>query len=207
MTQLRIAIRPASPEAYEWYDPREEGTGNVGRFVSFHRQMHSELPVDEPPGGFGGWASHMTGVFKQYPGCAYVPVFRYEHSGVRLSTDSFYGRAPHAEWDSGLAGLLVAPLDVIRECYGVSRVTAKVRARAVEDLKQEIETWDDWISGQLYEVGTERFEEDLDGWIEIDDEFPVMVFGYTHAQQAAREEAARVSGLVGFGVEVEEVYD
>ena len=33
-----------------------------------------------------------------------LPLYLYDHSGLAMSTESFSGRAPHAEWDSGQVG-------------------------------------------------------------------------------------------------------
>lgn len=37
---------------------------------------------------------------------AILPLFLYDHSGVSMSTGSFVGRVPHAEWDSGQVGYI-----------------------------------------------------------------------------------------------------
>ena len=35
-----------------------------------------------------------------------MPLSLYDHSGISMSTSSFLGRAPHAEWDSGTVGFI-----------------------------------------------------------------------------------------------------
>lgn len=37
---------------------------------------------------------------------AILPLYLYDHSGISMSTGSFIGRAPHAEWDSGCVGFI-----------------------------------------------------------------------------------------------------
>lgn len=47
---------------------------------------------------------------------AVLSLYLYDHSGITLSTDSFIGRAQHAEWDSGQVGFIYMDKDTaIRE--------------------------------------------------------------------------------------------
>lgn len=82
-----------------------------------------------------------------------MPVYVYSH-GI----DQFRARPwrngelsqGHARFDSGLAGWIYATLDKVRECYGVKRVTKKVRERAEACLKTEIEIINDFSTGNVY---------------------------------------------------------
>ena len=45
-----------------------------------------------------------------------LPLYLYDHSGLAMSTESFSGRAPHAEWDSGQVGwIYVSKEDVLKD--------------------------------------------------------------------------------------------
>ena len=57
-----------------------------------------------------------------------MPVYLYDHSGLSMSTGSFLGRAPHAEWDSGQVGYIYADHDDILNNYG--QVTPETVQRA-----------------------------------------------------------------------------
>lgn len=37
---------------------------------------------------------------------AILPLYLYDHSGISMSTSTYHGRAPHADWDSGCVGFI-----------------------------------------------------------------------------------------------------
>lgn len=47
--------------------------------------------------------------FTPPPGWKSLPIYTYIHGITAQSTESFIGRAPHAEWDSGLSGHFLIP--------------------------------------------------------------------------------------------------
>lgn len=84
-----------------------------------------------------------------------LPVYKYEHSGIVLATTPF-----SCPWDSGQVGFIMATPKEVREWYGVSRVTKKVRERALESLRGEIETFSQFLEGEVY--GFRIIDEDGD---------------------------------------------
>ena len=51
----------------------------------------------------------------------------YDHSGLAMSTESFSGRAPHAEWDSGQVGwIYVSKEDALKE-FDADKMTGAIR--------------------------------------------------------------------------------
>lgn len=48
---------------------------------------------------------------EKYGDVAIQPLYLYDHSGISISTGSFVGRAPHAEWDSGQVGYIYMEKD------------------------------------------------------------------------------------------------
>lgn len=79
-----------------------------------------------------------------------VPVYMYNHGGVALSLESFIGRAPHAEWDSGVGYFALVSKARLHEEYRSKIVTASVRERAMSCLKGEVETFGKWLNGDVY---------------------------------------------------------
>ncbi len=87
-----------------------------------------------------------------------LPLNLYDHSGLRMSADSFTGRAQHAEWDSGQVGWIYATASEIRAEYG--SVSAENVEKARQRLLSEVQDYDYFLSGQcfgyrLYEDGEE----------------------------------------------------
>ena len=69
-----------------------------------------------------------------------LPLYLYDHSGLAMSTESFSGRAPHAEWDSGQVGwIYVSKEDALKDVLVVGEdfpwggVTAEVVSRIVAE--------------------------------------------------------------------------
>ena len=87
-----------------------------------------------------------------------LPVYRFEHSGVSYSTADF-----NDPWDSGRVGVIFAKPDDVREVLG----EGATRAQVVEALKEEVEVFGQWASGDVYRVALERDGDVIDsmGWV------------------------------------------
>ncbi len=79
-----------------------------------------------------------------------LPLYLYDHSALAMSTDSFVGRAVHAEWDSGQVGWIYVSKADIREEYQVDRITPSVREQAENRLKDEVRIYDAYLRGECY---------------------------------------------------------
>lgn len=77
-----------------------------------------------------------------------LPLNLYDHSMLHMSTDSFLGRAQHAEWDSGQVGWIYATPEDIEKEYGSLTPGSYEKAEAL--LKSEVECFDYYLSGQCY---------------------------------------------------------
>ena len=63
-----------------------------------------------------------------------LPLYLYDHSGLAMSTESFSGRAPHAEWDSGQVGwIYVSKEDALRE-FDADKMTGAIRQKAEDEI-------------------------------------------------------------------------
>ena len=77
-----------------------------------------------------------------------LPLNLYDHSGLRMSADSFIRKAQHAEWDSGQVGWIYATASEIRAEYG--SVSAENVEKARQRLLSEVQDYDYYLSGQCY---------------------------------------------------------
>jgi hypothetical protein len=119
---------------------------NMGVMVAFHgRYVLGDSDHGYKSSDYSGWVEMEKAIAKDNPGCIILPLFLYDHSGITIATTSFNDR-----WDSGQVGFIFASLAKIRECYGVKRVTAKVRERALASLRSEVGTYDDYLTGDVY---------------------------------------------------------
>ena len=104
-------------------------------------------------------------------GFLWLPLYLYDHSGLSVSTDTFIGRAHHAEWDSGCVGIIYVSKDRVRKEYGVKRVSPKVREKALVVLRSEVETYDEYLRGEVYGYEVKRPDPatlDREGWDVLD---------------------------------------
>lgn len=86
-----------------------------------------------------------------------LPVYLYDHSGLAMNTTGF-----HCPWDSGQVGFVYADLETIRKEYGVRRVSAALRKKVAEALKQEVSTYGDYLSGNVYGYVVEKDDDEID---------------------------------------------
>lgn len=82
---------------------------------------------------------------RRFLGGEVLPLFLYDHSGLTLSTKPF-----SCPWDSGQVGVIAVTAADIRKEYGVKRITKQTREKVRTVLKQEVETYDQFLRGDVY---------------------------------------------------------
>jgi len=75
----------------------------------------------------------------------WAPVYLYEHGGQTIRTYPFGD-----PWDSGQVGFIWVSTEDIRKEFKVKRVTQKLREKVHKILVQEVETYDQWLRGDIY---------------------------------------------------------
>lgn len=74
-----------------------------------------------------------------------LPIYIYDHSGITINTTGF-----SCPWDSGCVGLIYVHKDKLRKEYDTTRITPKLRERVLTTLRAEIESLDQYLTGQVY---------------------------------------------------------
>lgn len=84
-----------------------------------------------------------------------LPLFLYDHSGITMRVGAFCD-----PWDSGQVGYIYVAKDTVRKEYSSRAVTASVRAKAISCLMSEVETYADYLEGNVcgYVVEDEQGE-------------------------------------------------
>ena len=85
-----------------------------------------------------------------------LPLYLYDHSGITMSTSSF-----SCQWDSGQVGFIHMSHEKIRNEFSCKRVSAKMREKIEGYLTNEVKSFDDYITGNVYGFSITR--EDPDG--------------------------------------------
>lgn len=81
------------------------------------------------------------------------PLYLYDHSVQSISTRSWIGRAQHAEWDSGIVGIVfVTKADMEKE-FGKREDALAMAQRA---LDAEVKLYDLYIRGEVYAFTLEK---------------------------------------------------
>lgn len=123
-----------------------------------------------------------------------LPLYLYDHSGITISCSPF-----SCPWDSGQVGFVWVSMDDVRKEYSCRAVTKTIREKAIKCLQQEIETYDEYLTGQVYGyVVKDEDGEDLDScW---------GFYGLEYCRTEARGQAEYQANLIAEeGQECEEV--
>lgn len=77
----------------------------------------------------------------------WLPLYLYDHSGITMSTGSF-----SCPWDSGQVGYIYLEKErFLKETgYGFTKMTKKAKEKLYELLRGEVETYDQYLTGQVY---------------------------------------------------------
>lgn len=79
------------------------------------------------------------------PVVALKPVYLYDHSGITINTTGF-----SCPWDSGCVGVIFMTRSQYREVTGRQNLTAKGREQALKALDTDVETFDQYLRGEVY---------------------------------------------------------
>jgi hypothetical protein len=79
-----------------------------------------------------------------------LPLYLYEHSGITMSTGRF-----SCPWDSGMVGCIYISLADARKHYGVKKITAKLKEEIYKHMRGEVETYDDFLTGNVWGYNVE----------------------------------------------------
>jgi len=135
--ELRIVLDDSEESPRDW--------DNMGKIVCWHRRY--AMPQEGPrkfdtPQDFSDYLKEIA--------CKalILPIFMYDHSGISISTGNQY---PFDDcWDAGQVGYIYVTYEDIRKEYSVKRITKKTLQKAKNVLLGEIETYDQFLRGDVY---------------------------------------------------------
>lgn len=129
-------------------DPRE-WDGDLGTMVCFHRRYELGDKHDYDSGDFTGWDALRAQLVKD-GARVILPLSLIDHSGISMYVAAGAHRCDPGGWDSGQIGFIFATADKIRETFGVKRITKAIEAKAIEELRNEVGTYDDYLTGNVF---------------------------------------------------------
>ena len=119
-------------------DPRS--WDNLGTMVCFHRRYNlgDKHDFDHPD-------EAREFLMNKRDRNIVLPLYLYDHGGITMSTGKF-----SCPWDSGQVGWIYVTREKVREEYGCKRVSKKMVERMKKYLKNEVETYDQYLMGDIY---------------------------------------------------------
>ncbi len=125
-------------------NPREEFCC-LGEMICFHKRYNLGDKHNLNSDNFNGWDELEEYIENELNGYIILPVYMYDHSGMTINTTGF-----SCGWDSGQIGFIYVTAKKIRENYGVKRISAKLKQDITGYLKNEIQTYDQFLTGDVW---------------------------------------------------------
>lgn len=119
--------------------PRE--LDNLGTIFSAHRTVTGE---EQATGEYNSLEEEFFSTHNKNE-IIYLPVYLYEHSGITINTTGF-----SCPWDSGQLGYIFVDKKKVREEFGWKRISPQREKQIQKYLKGEIETFDQYLRGEVY---------------------------------------------------------
>jgi len=134
------------------HDESPRDWDNLGIMVCFHRRYKLGDKHEYRSEDYGSWDDIEEAIIKNEDPLVILPLFLYDHSGLRMKVGSFAGLLPayHAEFDSGQVGFIFARKEDVRKEWGKKRISPKLRDKIEEILRSEVKTYDQYLSGDVY---------------------------------------------------------
>lgn len=129
--------------------PRE--WDNLGTMVCFHNRYVLGDKHDLNHNDFNSWEEMQEFLEKNHNADIILPLYLYDHSGITMNTRGF-----NCPWDSGQVGFIFISKEKIRKEYNVKRVSKKLLKKVESYLINEVKTYDDYMTGQVYGFSIEN---------------------------------------------------
>lgn len=128
-------------------NPRTEWD-NLGTMLCRHKRYSlgdEEASKEIPWGDFSSWQEAEDYILNKYDVGVILPLFLYDHSGITMNTTGFSCR-----WDSGQVGFIIITKDKMKKEYSKKRISKQLKDKVAEYLKNEVESYDQYLTGDVY---------------------------------------------------------
>lgn len=131
-----------------YYDPNPEGPrewDNLGTFYTTHRRYRPEKEFDrhfQREDVFDRYGDFSDSFEKKYIA---LKIYLYDHGGATISSCSY-----PCPWDSGWFGIVAVSIEKIKKEYGWKKITTARRRKIESYLQSEINTYDQYLRGEVY---------------------------------------------------------
>jgi len=118
---------------------------NLGTMVCFHKRYDLGDNHNYSSSDYDSWDEMEKAIIKQEDVAVILPLYLYDHSSLSISTNPF-----SCGWDSGQVGFIYVSRETLRKDYSVKRISNKIIEKATKLLLGEVETYDQYIKGDVY---------------------------------------------------------
>ena len=173
-------------------NPREDGE-TYGIMACAHKKYNfSDEGAEISTSDFTTWDEVERYLIKECGAVVILPLWLYDHSGISISTRSFHGRAVHAHWDSMRVGFIYATKKSIEFGQGWKYLTKERRAKIEGYLRNEIEVYNQYLTGDVYGYS-----------IAVDGEIVESCWGFFGLEQVKEEAITSAKHCIGHVLEKE----
>jgi len=123
--------------------PRE--WDNLAKIICFHSRYNIGEKHDYKHGDYSSFSEMGEDIIRKENAAVIMPIYMYDHSGICISTKPF-----SCPWDSGQIGWAVVSKEMARKEYSCKRVTKAIIAKITSVVEGEIETYSQYLEGDVY---------------------------------------------------------
>jgi hypothetical protein len=117
----------------------------LGTMVCFHRRYNLGDKHDYNKDDYSTWSEMKEAIIECENARVILPLYLYDHSGITMNTTGF-----SCGWDSGQVGWIFASENTLKKEYSVDVITDDVLEKATKVLEGEVETYDQYLTGDIY---------------------------------------------------------
>jgi hypothetical protein len=111
-----------------------------------------------------------------------LPLYLYDHSGITMNTTGF-----SCGWDSGQVGFIYVSIADVKKEYNWKNLNKARREKIINYLKGEVETYDQYLTGDVYGYCIDSVEVDEYGDETVIEESVESCWGYFGSKYAEEE--------------------
>jgi len=119
--------------------------GNIVKMICFHSRYNLGDKHDYNFHDNNNWEEMKADIIRNEKPIVIMPLYLYDHSGITISTSSF-----SCKWDSGQVGFAIITKEMMKKTFNIKKKKKKWYDKAVENLNAEVETYDQYLTGDVY---------------------------------------------------------
>jgi hypothetical protein len=131
------------------FSPREDE--NLSKMVCFHNRYNLGDKNDYNSNDYSSWTEMKDAIIENENPVVILPLYLYDHSGITISTSPF-----NCHWDSGQIGWVFVTEKTAKDNYG--EITDEILDRITKTLLNEVETYDQYLRGEVYGYNISKIE-------------------------------------------------